>query len=302
MKFSNTYRNDENESLEKKSLSESINLNESLSSTRSMIRNDQQHSLKLMSIESINETTQTVEKTESETIKYVPMNMSIYDDDPDTDWISDLKDEIDAAQSNSKSEINKRDSIRISNYMGPKSSAEIARTLNETDQKLDEILSDLIKTEKKEETSSTKLSLIKEGSESFMANDLHISRKDSIMTISSSDNQALNDLLPPPRPEHSRSFSSVASLTSVSNPEFVQVDMLFCCSNCCDLDSKTLPSKWFESSIARARASTDTMEKEKSNVYQWRVKLLDDLNERNLKEFGNIDKISILYENDVRNI
>ena len=134
-----------------------------------------------------------------------------------------------------------------------------------------------------------------------MANEL--SRTDSAMTISSSDNQVLNDLLPPPpRTERSRSFSSVASLTSVSDPEFVQVDMLFCCSNCCDLDSKTLPSKWFEISIARARASNNDIEKEKSNVNQWRIKLFEDLNERNLKEFGNIDKISILYENDVRNI
>jgi hypothetical protein len=34
-------------------------------------------------------------------------------------------------------------------------------------------------------------------------------------------------------------------------------------------------------------------------ISKWRIDLLNDLKKRNLKEFSNIDKISVPYENDV---
>lgn len=295
LKFANISKNEENEMAEKKSLIGSMNLNESISSTASN-KADTLH----QPIEEIKDLDRKTQSNESE-IKYVPKNMSIYDDDPETDWIADLKDEIDASERDSKKIINHQNSIKISNYVTPINSAEIARTLNETDQKLDEILSNLIKSDINEPKDVTKEDRgyqlnFNQADKTEKSNINPPSRTSSILTMSSSDNQILNDMLAS-RQEHSRSISSLASLTSIQESEFVLINMIFCCANCFDLDSKTVPSRWFEKSIISSKFND--AEKEKMEDHQWKVLLIKDLNRRNFREFANIDKISILYENDV---
>lgn len=234
-------------------------------------------------------------------IKYVPKNMSIYDEDTETDWIADLKDEIYSSERDSKKITSHSNSIKISNYVTPKNSAEIARTLNETDQKLDEILSNLIKSDMNEPKEATKedsgYQLNFNQTDKAEKSEINCSsRTSSILTMSSCDNQILNDMLSS-RQEHSKSISSLASLTSIQESEFFLIDMIFCCANCFDLDSKTVPSRWFEKSITSNKVND--IEKEKMEDHQWKVALIKDLNRRNFREFANIDKISIVYENDV---
>lgn len=179
----------------------------------------------------------------------MPSSFSIYDDSDASGYIKsiyDSKDEVgDEDQIRS---LIKQNSINIAQYVyQPKDASEMGKIIEETNQKLDEILDAMIKKDKENDNSSQQQADQLESSQESSSNNLETkSRPESSLMTSSSDYQILNELLTTRHDTHSKSISSMMSQDSTSTVEITQVDLHFCCANCFDLDSKSIPISWFE--------------------------------------------------------
>ena len=179
----------------------------------------------------------------------MPSSFSIYDDSDASGYnksIYDSKDEVcDEDQIRS---LIKQNSINIAQYVyQPKDASEMGKIIEETNQKLDEILDAMIKKDQENDNSSQQQTDQLESSQESSSNNLETkSRPESSLMTSSSDYQILNELLTTRHDTHSKSISSMMSQDSTSTVEITQVDLHFCCANCFDLDSKSIPISWFE--------------------------------------------------------
>lgn len=223
-------------------------------------------------------------KKSSDPINYI--NYSIYDPNEEFTSIYDLKHEESNYVTSEKNRLKKQASMNVLDYTTkkPQDYTEIAKYVEETNDKLDEILKDLIKNDKKLEAIDSKI----ESTFDLGERDKDSSPTNSVMTTSSSGTQLLNSLL---RPEHGKSVSSIISLDA--NIEFSQVDLHYCCANSFVLDESLIPANWFETNSNKLKRNISLENAE------WKNAIVLELNKRNLREFLNIDKISFLYENDV---
>lgn len=197
---------------------------------------------------------QAIKSKKQETeIHYVPSSFSIYDDSDASGYIKSIYDsKDDTGDEDQIRSLIKQNSINIAQYVyQPKDASEMGKIIEETNQKLDEILDAMIKKDKENDNSSEKDAQQQtdqlESSQESSSNNLETkSRPESSLMTSSSDYQILNELLTTRHDNHSKSISSMMSQDSTSTVEITQVDLHFCCANSFDLDSKSIPISWFE--------------------------------------------------------
>ena len=181
----------------------------------------------------------------------MPSSFSIYDDNDASGFVKSIYDsKDDAGDEDQIRSLIKQNSINIAQYFcQPKDASEMGKIIEETNQKLDEILDAMIKKDKENDNNSSQQQADQlESSQESSSNNLETtkSRPESSLMTSSSDYQLLNELLTTRHDTHSKSISSMMSQDSTSTVEITQVDLHFCCANCFDLDSKSIPISWFE--------------------------------------------------------
>ena len=101
------------------------------------------------------------------------------------------------------------------------------------------------------------------------------------------------------------SLNEADSVVEFSDVEFTDVEFKVCNSNSFQLTSNVVPLIWHEKpdgdSGSETRSISGSISDSKFlNSIEWRVKLLNDLSTRNLKEHLIVDKISVPYSNDVK--
>jgi hypothetical protein len=100
------------------------------------------------------------------------------------------------------------------------------------------------------------------------------------------------------------SKSQSHSYASESSEELTDVTFRICCASSCILNSDSIPINWL--SINSKEENGKPLNDNEGEMHdiklfelnsEWRNNVLNELKKRNLREFGNVDKISVPYEN-----
>lgn len=194
---------------------------------------------------------------------------------------------------------NKNMEINVESYTNFDVYDKIIKNVEETNRDLDYFIEKLKKQDEKDEESNSKQGLIEEDE-----NMLKKSRSRSESVISKYKNEFSFEtlsLLNLTKSFRGKSFSSINSIES--STEFSDLDLHSCCANSFNLDSHQIPSVWHDlnsKSQIFFEKSLQLLKIDKIEKVSWRNNLLNEIINRNLKEYVNIDKVSIPYENDVK--